>query len=52
MRLSLGAAELRLPVGELIAEAIEEFLDARGVDSLGGEEFLKKLSAASGAGSS
>lgn len=49
MRLSLGAAELRLPVEQLIAEAIEEYLDARGIDSLGGEEFLKKLAAASGA---
>ena len=46
MRLSLGAAELNLPSEELIAEAIEEYLDARGVDSLGGEEFLKKLAAA------
>lgn len=52
MRLSLGAAELRLAPDQLIAEAIEEYLDARGVDSLGGEEFLKKLAAASGAGSS
>ena len=51
MRLSLGASELRLPAEQLIAEAIEEYLDARGVDSLGGEEFLKKLAAASGAGS-
>ncbi len=46
MRLSLGAAELNLRSEELIAEAIEEYLDARGVDSLGGEEFLKKLAAA------
>lgn len=52
MRLSLGAAELRLPPEQLIAEAIEEYLDARGVDSLGGEEFLKKLAAASGDGPS
>lgn len=51
MRLSLGSAELRLPPEQLIAEAIEEYLDARGVDSLGGEEFLKKLAGASGAGS-
>jgi hypothetical protein len=46
MRLALGAAELSLSSEELIAEAIEEYLDARGVDSLGGEEFLKKLTAA------
>ncbi len=51
MRLSLGAAEMRLPVEVLVAEAIEEFLDARGVDSLGGDEFLKKLSAATGSAS-
>jgi hypothetical protein len=47
MRLTLGAAELRLPAEQLIAEAIEEYLDARGVESLGGEEFFKKLAAAS-----
>ncbi len=52
MRLSLGAAELRLPAAVLIAEAIEEYLDARGVDSLGGEEYLKKLAALSGGGAS
>jgi len=46
MRLSLGAAELNMAAEDLIAEAIEEYLDARGVDSLGGEEFLKKLAAA------
>jgi hypothetical protein len=46
MRLSLGAADLNMSAEELIAEAIEEFLDARGVDSLGGEEFLKRLEAA------
>jgi hypothetical protein len=47
MRLTLGAAELRLPAEQLIAEAIEEYLDARGVESLGREEFFKKLAAAS-----
>ncbi|HBS34616.1 MAG TPA: hypothetical protein DEA50_05990 [Parvularcula sp.] len=52
MRLTLGAAELRLPAEELIAEAIEEYLDARGVESLGGEEFFKKLAAASSRGPS
>lgn len=52
MRLTLGAAELRLPAEQLIAEAIEEYLDARGVESLGGEEFFKKLAAASARGSS
>ena len=52
MRLTLGAAELRLPAEELIAEAIEEYLDARGVESLGGEEFFKKLAAASSRDSS
>lgn len=52
MRLTLGAAELRLPAEQLIAEAIEEYLDARGVESLGGEEFFKKLAAASFHGSS
>jgi hypothetical protein len=46
MRLSLGAAELNMAAEDLIAEAIEEYLDARGVDSLGGEEFFKKLAAA------
>lgn len=46
MRLSLGAAELNMAAEDLIAEAIEEYLDARGVDSLGGEEFLNKLAAA------
>ncbi|MFN3960783.1 MAG: hypothetical protein ACK4NP_12830 [Parvularculaceae bacterium] len=46
MRLSLGAAELNMAAEDLIAEAIEEYLDARGVDSLGGEEFLKKLAVA------
>lgn len=43
MRLALGAAELKLSADELIAEAIEEYLDARGIDSLGGEDLLKKI---------
>ncbi len=47
MRLSLGAVELDLPLEELIAEAIEEYLDARGIDSLGDNEFLEKLAALS-----
>ncbi len=47
MRLSLGAVELDLPLEELIAEAIEEYLDARGIDSLGDNEFLQKLAALS-----
>jgi len=48
LRLSLGAAEMQMSADELIAEAIEEYLDARGVDSLGGEEFLKRLASAGG----
>jgi len=36
MRLALGAAEADMSADELIAEAIEEYLDARGVLSLGG----------------
>jgi hypothetical protein len=35
MRLTIGAGELELSAQELIAEAIEEYLDARGVESLG-----------------
>jgi len=46
MRLALGAAELGTTAEALIAEAIEEYLDARGIDSLGGEDFLKRLAAA------
>lgn len=46
LRLSLGAAEMQMSADELIAEAIEEYLDARGIDSLGGEEFLKRLGSA------
>ncbi len=48
LRLAIGATELQMTADELIAEAIEEYLDARGIDSLGGEEFLKRLAAASG----
>ncbi len=36
MRLALGAAEADMSADDLIAEAIEEYLDARGVLSLGG----------------
>jgi hypothetical protein len=36
MRLALGAAEMDISADDLIAEAIEEYLDARGVLSLGG----------------
>lgn len=43
MRLSLGAAELQQPAQELIAEAIEEYLDTRGVLSLGGCSCLEAL---------
>ncbi|MGD9799370.1 MAG: hypothetical protein AB7F91_05785 [Parvularculaceae bacterium] len=43
MRLSLGAAELAQPAQELIVEAIEEYLDARGVLSLGGCSCLEAL---------
>jgi hypothetical protein len=43
MRLALGAAELDVAVQELIADAIEEYLDARGVASLGDCACLKAL---------
>jgi hypothetical protein len=43
MRLSLGAVELQQSSQELIAEAIEEYLDARGVLSLGGCSCLEAL---------
>lgn len=43
MRLSLGAAELDQSAQDLIAEAIEEYLDARGVLSLGGCSCLDAL---------
>jgi len=43
MRLSLGAAELGQPAQELIVEAIEEYLDTRGVLSLGGCSCLDAL---------
>jgi hypothetical protein len=43
MRLSLGARELGQSAQELIAEAIEEYLDARGVISLGGCSCLDAL---------
>lgn len=43
MRLSLGAAELGQPAQDLIVEAIEEYLDARGVLSLGGCSCLEAL---------
>jgi hypothetical protein len=36
MRLALGAAEMDMSADDLIAEAIEEYLDGRGVLSLGG----------------
>lgn len=42
MRLTIGAAELELSAQALIAEAIEEYLDARGVESLGGCACLAK----------
>jgi hypothetical protein len=44
MRLSLGAAELNQPAQELIVEAIEDYLDARGVESLGGCACIQKVS--------
>lgn len=43
MRLSLGAGELGQSAQELIAEAIEEYLDSRGVISLGGCSCLDAL---------
>lgn len=43
MRLSLGAAELGESAQDLIVEAIEEYLDARGVLSLGGCSCLDVL---------
>ncbi|MEK7265656.1 MAG: hypothetical protein AAB227_06110 [Pseudomonadota bacterium] len=48
MRLSLGAAELNQSAQDLIAEAIEEYLDARGVLSLGGCSCLEALGAVGG----
>ena len=49
MRLSLGAAELEQSAQDLIAEAIEEYLDARGVLSLGGCACLETLTKKPGA---
>lgn len=43
VRLSLGAAELEQSAQEMIVEAIEEYLDARGVLSLGGCSCLEAL---------
>ncbi len=43
MRLSLGAAELEQSAQDMIVEAIEEYLDARGVLSLGGCSCLEAL---------
>lgn len=43
VRLSLGAAELQQSAQDLIVEAIEEYLDARGVLSLGGCSCLAAL---------
>ena len=43
MRLSLGAADLELSSQEIIADAIEDYLDARGVMSLGGCACLDAL---------
>lgn len=43
MRLSLGAAELEQSAQQMIVEAIEEYLDARGVLSLGGCSCLEAL---------
>lgn len=43
MRLSLGAIELEQSAQALIVEAIEEYLDARGVLSLGGCSCLEAL---------
>lgn len=43
MRLSLGSAELEQSAQDLIVEAIEEYLDARGVSSLGGCSCLETL---------
>ncbi len=49
MRLSLGAAEMEQSAQDLIAEAIEEYLDARGVLSLGGCSCLDALTKKPGA---
>ncbi|MFZ5616699.1 MAG: hypothetical protein ACOZAA_05180 [Pseudomonadota bacterium] len=49
MRLSLGAAELEQSAQDLIVEAIEEYLDARGVLSLGGCSCLEALTKKPGA---
>lgn len=49
MRLSLGSAELEQSAQDLIVEAIEEYLDARGVLSLGGCSCLEALTKKPGA---
>jgi hypothetical protein len=42
LRLKLGAAELNMPAQDVIIEALEEYLDARGVESLRGCVCLEK----------
>jgi hypothetical protein len=46
LRLKLGAAELNMPAQDVIIEALEEYLDARGVESLRGCVCLEKSAAA------
>jgi hypothetical protein len=41
LRLKLGSAELDMTAQDIILEAVEEFLDARGVESLAGCQCLK-----------
>lgn len=50
MRLSLGAAELGQSAQEMISEAIEDYLDARGVLSLGGCACLETVMKAKAGG--
>ncbi|MEZ5920239.1 MAG: hypothetical protein R3C60_02695 [Parvularculaceae bacterium] len=52
MRLSLGASELGLSAQEIMADAIEEYLDARGVESLGGCACFAKMQGLTPAGDS
>lgn len=45
LRLKLGAAEMNMTAQDVILEALEEFLDARGVESLRGCACLEKSAA-------
>ena len=52
MRLSLGASDLGLSAQEIMADAIEEYLDARGIESLGGCACFAKMQGLTLAGDS